>query len=99
MLLFLYDIKNIDLNSLIINKKHIENSNAVVAYEIRYITKWGCIYQKIPVFLRFTDVDAYFIEENENKYLLFSSTENNKKEVLKPYKKNFGIKIKNKLRQ
>ena len=80
------DIKNIDLNSLIINKKHTKNTNAV-SYEIRYITECENIYEKIPLCLRFTDVDAYFIEENENKYLIFASTENNSKEVLKPYKK------------
>ena len=32
------DIKNIDLNSLVINKKHRKNTNAV-SYEIRHITK------------------------------------------------------------
>ena len=45
------------------------------------------IYEKVPLCLRFTDVDAYFIEENENKYLVFVLTENNKKEVLESYKK------------
>ena len=37
-------------------------------------------------FLSFSDVDAYIIEENENKYLIFALTENNK-EVLELYKK------------
>ena len=37
---FFDDIKNIGLDSLIINKKHIENSNAVASYEIKCITKW-----------------------------------------------------------
>ena len=60
------NIKNIDLGSLIINKKHIKDSNAVASYEIRYITKWDHTYQKILVCLRFTDLDAYFIEENIN---------------------------------
>ena len=45
------------------------------------------LYEKVPLCLRFTDVDAYFMEENENKYLVFVLTENNKKEVLETYKK------------
>ena len=40
----------------------------------------------IPLCLNFSDVDAYIIEENENKYLIFALTENNK-EVLETYKK------------
>ena len=71
---------------LFINKEHTKNTNAV-SYEIRYITEWENIYEKIPLCLRFTDVHAYFIEENENKYLIFALTENNRKEVLEPYKK------------
>ena len=51
----------------------------------------------IPLCLSFSNVDAYIIEEKENKYLIFALTENNK-EVLEPYK-NFGVKLKNKLRQ
>ena len=31
---------------------------------------------KVPLCLRFSDVDAYFIEESENKYLVFALTEN-----------------------
>ena len=52
---------------------------------------------KVPLCLRFSDLDAYFIEENEKKYLVFALTENNK-EVLELYKKLWS-KIKNKLRQ
>ena len=33
---------------------------------------------EVPLCLRFSDLDAYFIEENENKYLVFPLTENNK---------------------
>ena len=36
------------------------------------------------------DLDAYFIEENENKYLVYALTENNKKEVLEPYRKRWS---------
>ena len=39
----------------------------------------------IPLYLCFSDIDAYFIEENESKYLFFALTENNK--VLELYKK------------
>ena len=42
---------------------------------------------KTPACLRFTDVDAYFIEENENKYLIFALTESNRGEILGPYRK------------
>ena len=41
---------------------------------------------EVPLCLRFSNLDAYFIEVNENKYLVFALTENNK-EVLKLYKK------------
>ena len=40
----------------------------------------------VPLCLSFSDVDAYIIAENENKYLIFALTENNK-EVLELYKK------------
>ena len=42
--------------------------------------------REVPLSLSFSNVDAYIIEENENKYLIFALTENNK-EVLEPYKK------------
>ena len=34
--------------------------------------------KKVPLCLSFSDVDAYIIEENENKYLVLALTENNK---------------------
>ena len=39
----------------------------------------------IPLCLSFSDVDAYIIEEKENKHLIFALTENNK-QVLEPHK-------------
>ena len=39
----------------------------------------------IPLCFSFSDVDAYIIEENGNKYLIFALTEKNKK-VLELYK-------------
>ena len=66
------------------NKKCIKNTNTV-SYEIKYITTQSINNQnidgKVSLCLRFTDVDVYFIEENENKYLVFALRENNK-EVL-----------------
>ena len=40
----------------------------------------------IPLCLSFSNVDTCIVEENENKYLIFTLTENNK-EVLELYKK------------
>ena len=51
------------------------------------MTEWENVYEKILLCLRVTDLDAYSFEENGNKYLIFASTENNRKEVLEPYKK------------
>ena len=36
---------------------------------------------KVPLCFRISDVDGYFIEENENKYLVFVLTENTKNEM------------------
>ena len=38
--------------------------------------------RETPLCLSFYNVDTYIIEENENKYLIFALTENNRK-VLK----------------
>ena len=43
----------------------------------------------VPLCLSFSDVDAYIIEQNESKYLVFALTENNK-EVLDAYKKHWS---------
>ena len=50
------------------------------------------------LYLVFNNVDGYIEENNENKYLMFVSTDKNKK-VLKKLKKNFGMKLKIKLKQ
>ena len=67
----------------------MKNADAV-SYEIKYITMQSInnqhIAKEVPLCLSFSDVDAYIIEENENKYLAFALTENNK-EVLELYKK------------
>ena len=86
---FFKDIKKIDPNLLSINKKCMKNTDAVV-YEIKYIMMQSIdnqnIDREVPLCLSFSYVDAYIIEEDENKYLIFALTENNK-EVLELYKK------------
>ena len=81
------DIENIDLNLLSINKKCMKYADAFV-YEIKYITMSSInnqnIDKEVPLCLNFSDVDAYIIEENENKHLILALTENNK-EVLDAY--------------
>ena len=42
--------------------------------------------REIPLCLSFSNVDAYIVEENENKYLIFALTKNNTK-VLQLHKK------------
>ena len=83
------DIKHIDINLLSINKKHIKNTD-VVAHEIKYITTQNInnqnIHNELPYCLSFNDVDTYIIKENENKYLIITLTENNRK-MLDMYKK------------
>ena len=76
------DVKHIDLNLLSINKKCIKNTD-VVPHETKYIITQNIDNQNIdnelPLCLSFNVIDAYLIEGNENKYLIFSLTENNKK--------------------
>ena len=91
-LLFFNDIRNIDLNLLNINKIYAKNTDTVI-YEIKYIMMQSINNQnidtEIPLCLSFSNVDAYIIEENENKYLIFALRENNK-EVLELYKKTWS---------
>ena len=83
------DIKHIDLNLLSINKNCIKNT-CIVTHETKYITTQNInnqnINNELPLCFSFSDVDAYIIEENKDKYLVFALTENNKK-VLEIYKK------------
>ena len=66
---FFKDIKNIDPNLLNISKTYAKNTDAVI-YEIKYITMQSINNQNIDraifLFLSFSDVDAYTVEENEN---------------------------------
>ena len=82
-----------------INKTYAKNTDAVI-YEIKYIMIQSINNQNIdrgiPLCLSFSDIEAYIIEENENKYLVFALTENNK-EVLELYKK-FWFEIKKQIK-
>ena len=82
-------IEYIDKGLISINKKCIKNTY-IFALEIKYITKQNINNQNIdnelPLCFSFSDVDAYIIEENKNKYLIFALTENSR-EMLKMYKK------------
>ena len=79
---FFNDVKNIDQNLLNINKTYAKNKNAIMMQSINNQN----IDREISLCLSFSDVDVYIIEENENKYLIFALTENNK-EVLELNKK------------
>ena len=72
-----------------ISKTYPKNTDAVI-YEIKRIMLQSINIQntdkKISLCLSFSDVDAYIIEEIENKYLIIALTEDNK-EVLELYKK------------
>ena len=89
---FFNDIKHIALNLISINKKFIKNTNSV-AHEIKYIITQNIdnenIDNELLFCLSFNDIDAYIIEENENKYLIFALTENNRK-MFEMYKKLWG---------
>ena len=78
---FLNDIENIDTNLLNINKIYARNTDFVI-YEIKYIMMQSSnnknIDRETPLCLSFYNVDTYIIEENENKYLIFALTENNR---------------------
>ena len=72
------------------NKTCMKNTDAFVYADVfaRYEQKVyeSEIDREIPLCLSFSDVGAYIIKENENKYLIFALTENNKK-VLDLYQK------------
>ena len=84
------NIKNFDPNLLSINKISYKSTDAVV-YSTKYIMMEGINKQNIVsenlLCLIFINTDAYNIEEsNENKYLIFALTKNNKK-ILETYRK------------
>ena len=74
---FFDDIKKNDPNLVSIDKKYIKNTDVAI-YEIKYIMMQSInnqnIDRKIPLCLSFSNVDAWIIEENENKYLILALT-------------------------
>ena len=79
------NIKNFDPSLLGINRISFKSNDAVI-YHIEYITMKSFDNENIDsansLYLVFNNVDGYIIEENnEDKYLIFASTDKNK-EVL-----------------
>ena len=90
------DLKNFDARLLKIDKKSYKD---IGIYNIGYITikKIGdCknIYSVNPLYLRINHASGYIKEINENKYLIFDSTDENK-ELLKN-KQMFWMELKTK---
>ena len=97
MFLIFDNIENIYLCSLIIDKKCVKNANTV-NYEIKHITEHSG-YKKNLLCIALCDVDAYFVERDENKHLVLPLTKHNKKGVLEPYIKQTGTVNKNKYKK
>ena len=99
-LLFFKDIKNIDVTLLNVHKTCAKNTNAVI-YEIKYTMVQRVhnknINKEVPLCLSFSDVDAYIFDENQNKYLVSALRDSNK--IFYSHTKNFGVKVKSKVRQ
>ena len=75
------NIMNIDTNLLGTNQISFTSTDIVV-YEIEYFKNLDSINS---LYLVFNDVDTYFECIDENKYLVFASTDKNR-EVLENYK-------------
>ena len=80
------NLKNFESNLLQIDKKSCKN---IGIYNIGYITikqMDDCenIYSVNPLYLLVNHASRYIKEKNENKYLIFDSTDENK-ELLKKY--------------
>ena len=87
------NIKNLDINLLGINQISFTNTDSVV-YDIEYFKNLDVVNSLCRIF---NDVDAYFEEHKEDKYLVFTLTNKNK-EVLENYKELWS-EIKNELKQ
>ena len=80
------NLKNFESKLLKIDKKSYKN---IGIYNVGYITikkidDCENIYSMNPLYLLINHVSGYIEEENENKYLIFDSTDENK-ELLKKY--------------
>ena len=78
------NLKNFEPNLLKIDRKSYKN---IGIYNIEYITikkidDYENIYGVNPLYLRVNHASGYIEEKNENKYLIFDSTDENK-ELLK----------------
>ena len=85
------DIKEFDSNLLKIDKKSYKD---IGIYKIGYITikeidDYGNIYSVNPLYLTIPHASGFIEEKGVNKYLVFSSTDENK-ELLKKYKDVFN---------
>ena len=82
---FFNDITDIDPNLLTINKV-LHKNTGIIIHEIQYIMMQSInnqnIDKEVPLCLRFSNVDAYTIEENRNKFLILALTENNKEVMM-----------------
>ena len=76
------NIRKPDTNLVILNQLSFVYDNAV-NFEIEYSKDYDDAY---PLYLVFNDVDAYFQTVDEDKYLIFASTDKNKR-LLENYKK------------
>ena len=84
-------LKNFNPNLLSIDKISYKNTDAVIS-SIKYVMMENITNQNIDIenllCLVFNNVDGYIFEEsneesNENKYLIFALTKNNKKSIKK----------------
>ena len=76
------DIKNFDPNSLSIDQISFKNTDFLIYYiEYNTVESLG---GANSLYLNFNNLDAYIEENNEDKYLIFPSTDNNK-EALENY--------------
>ena len=70
------NIKNFNPTLLSIEKISFESTDSVI-YDIEYITIKR-LDNENSLYLTFDNVDAYIEENNEDKYLIFASTDKNK---------------------
>ena len=82
----MFNFKNFEPNFLKIDRKSYKN---ICIYNIGYITikkidDYENIYSVNPLYLHVNHAKGYIEEKNENKYLIFDSTDKNK-ELLKKY--------------
>ena len=74
------NIKNFEPSLLIIDKISLKSTDSVI-YNIKYFKNLD---SANSLYLIFNNVDGYIEESNENKYLIFASTDKNK-EALKNF--------------